>query len=111
MSRIKLLVFMAMLLSLAALRPSLGVAARKSATAPTLTGIVRGADGQPMEGVAVSAAAVGGTITTSVFTDDQGRYYFPSEPGGKYRLWAQAVGYQAGRAEVGLNPARASRQD
>jgi streptogramin lyase len=64
-----------------------------------------------MEGVTVSAAAVGGTITTSVYTDDQGRYYFPATLGGKYRVWAQAVGYQAARVDVELNYKGKTRQD
>ncbi len=64
-----------------------------------------------MEGVTVSAAAVGGTINTSVYTDDQGRYYFPSASAGKYRVWAQAIGFQAGRADVELNPAGKMRRD
>ncbi len=111
MSRIKLLVFMAMVFGFAVLRPPLTAAAGKSATPPMLTGSVRGTGGEPMEGVAVSAAAVGGTITTSVYTDERGHYYFPLVPGGKYRVWAQAVGYQAGHAGVELVSARETRQD
>jgi streptogramin lyase len=109
MSRIKWLVFIAILFSFTASRPSLGAPARKSQ--PILNGIVRGPDGNPIEGVTVSAAAVTGTITTSVFTDAQGHYYFPVAPTGKYRVWAQAVGYQAGRAEVELNSKQGTRQD
>ena len=109
MSRIKWLAFIAILVSFAATRPSLGAPAGKSQ--PVLNGIVRGPDGTPMEGVSVSAAAASGTITTSVFTDTQGRYYFPPAPTGKYRIWAQAVGYQAGRADVELNSKQGTHQD
>lgn len=111
MLRIKLLIFMAIVFGFAVLRPPLGAAAGKSAMLPMLTGTVRGTGGEPMEGVTVSAAAVGGTITTSVYTDDRGRYYFPIVPGGTYRVWAQAVGYQAGHASVELVSTRETRQD
>jgi streptogramin lyase len=106
----KWLISAALLLSLAALRPSLGAPAGKSAPR-MLSGIVRDAGGGPMEGVAISAAVVGGTITTSVYSDDQGRYYFPTAPAGKYQVWAQAVGYQAARAEVELNSTKGARRD
>jgi streptogramin lyase len=111
MSRLKLLVSIAIVLSLTALRPSPCASAGKSATTEILTGTVRGTDGKTLEGVTVSAAAQGGTITTSVYTDDRGRYFFPILPEGKYRVRAQAVGYQAGRAEVGLAFTRENHQD
>jgi streptogramin lyase len=111
MPQLKSIVCVGIFLAVAGPRPALASPAPKSATAPVLTGLVLGADAQPMEGVTVSAARIGGTITTSVYTDEQGRYIFPSAPAGKYRVWAQAVGFQAGRAEAALTPARASRQN
>ncbi len=54
-------------------------------------------DGKPMGGVTVSAKPDGGTITTSVFTDHSGQYYFPPLPAGTYRLWAQALSYQTAK--------------
>ena len=48
-----------------------------------------------MEGVVVSAKKVGSTITTSVATDDKGRFSFPAgrlEPG-QYALSIRAIGY------------------
>ena len=42
----------------------------------------------------------GKTITTSVFTDEEGRYYFPPLAKGHYHVWAQAVGFEAGLAQV-----------
>jgi streptogramin lyase len=67
-----------------------------------LTGGVKSAPGEKMEGVEVSAKAEGHTITTTVLTDASGHYYFPPLPGGRYRVWAQAVGYGTGRADLEL---------
>jgi len=70
-----------------------------------LTGRITGASGAPMEGVIVSARRFGGTFTTSVYTDAAGEYYFPRMEEGKYHVWAQAVGYDAGIAEgITLGP-------
>src|SRR6202790_2563442 len=109
MSRIKWLVFMAILLGFAVSRPTPGASGGKPL--PMLNGTVRGPGGKPVEGVTVSAAAAGGTMTTSVFTDTRGHYYFPLAPAGKYRVRAQAVGYQAGSAEVELNSKQGARED
>jgi hypothetical protein len=59
-----------------------------------ISGIVKDALGAPMGGVTVSAKAAGSTITTSVYTDEQGAYYFPSLPAGNYRVRAQAVTFE-----------------
>jgi len=71
-----------------------------------LAGSVASATGQPMAGATVSAKAERSTITTSVFTDPAGNYYFSALPGGKYRVWAQAIGYQTARAAVELDTDR-----
>jgi len=42
-----------------------------------LTGLVTSADEGPLEGVLVSAKKTGSTITTTVVTDQGGRYRFP----------------------------------
>ena len=42
-----------------------------------LSGTIKSSDGKAMGGVTVSAKPDGGTITTTVFTDDAGQYYFP----------------------------------
>lgn len=76
-----------------------------------LTGTVRAAGGDALAGVAVSARAADQTITTSVFTDERGRFVFPPLDGGHYGVWAQAVGYETGRAELHVDPSRHSRQD
>ena len=90
--------------------------AAAQAGAPTpLAGTVTAADGEPLAGVAVSARAEGASTTTSVFTDEAGRYYFPAlEPpfeGGRYQVWAQAVGYERASAHAVLEPARQVAQD
>jgi hypothetical protein len=60
-----------------------------------------------MEGVTVSARAAGSSYTTSVFTDAMGQYYFPVLDDGKYKVWAQAVGYETGRTDLSLKGATA----
>ncbi len=71
-----------------------------------LSGSIKTRDGAPMAGVTVSAKMEGTPITTTVFTDQAGRYFFPDMPDGKYRVWAQAVTYEAGRGEVELKAAQ-----
>jgi streptogramin lyase len=71
-----------------------------------LSGSITSAAGEKLGGVTVSAKPVGGTITTTVFTDAAGDYYFPPLPEGKYRVWAQAVSFATGKAEVDLSAAR-----
>src|SRR5262245_30091972 len=61
-----------------------------------LTGTIKSAAGANMEGITVSARGVGKTFTTSVFTDAAGEFYFPQLDGGKYKVWAQAVGFEPG---------------
>jgi len=71
-----------------------------------LSGAVTSAAGEKLGGVTVSAKPVGGTITTTVFTDEAGDYYFPPLPEGKYRVWAQAISFGTGKAEVDLTVPR-----
>ncbi|HEY6864776.1 MAG TPA: carboxypeptidase regulatory-like domain-containing protein [Burkholderiales bacterium] len=68
-----------------------------------LSGAVRSAQGEKMGGVTVSAKPEGGTITTTVFTDESGEYFFPALASGKYRVWAQALGYRTSRSPVDLS--------
>jgi len=74
-----------------------------------LSGTVKSSSGETMGGVTVSAKAEGATITTTVFSDETGGYYFPPLPAGKYRVWAQALSFAAAKSEVDLAAAR--RQD
>ncbi len=71
-----------------------------------LNGTIASAAGEKMGGVTVSAKADGSTITTSVYTDEQGGYYFPSLPAGKYRVWAQALAFEIAKGEVDLTASR-----
>src|SRR6266542_2494389 len=68
-----------------------------------LAGTITSAAGEKMGGVTVSAKAEGSPITTSVYTDEAGGYYFPPLPDGKYRVWAQALTFQTAKAAVDLN--------
>src|SRR6516165_6475731 len=74
-----------------------------------LSGTVTSAVGEKMGGVTVSAKAEGQTITTSVFTDEAGGYYFPPLTSGKYRVWAQALSYETAKSTIDLSAAK--RQD
>ncbi len=67
----------------------------KAASPPALTGVVSSDAEGRMEGVVVSAKRVGGKITVSVITDQNGRYSFPADrlAPGEYQLSIRAVGY------------------
>jgi len=71
-----------------------------------LSGTIASAAGEKLGGVTVSAKAEGSTITTSVYTDGDGGYYFPPLPAGKYRVWAQALAFEIAKGEVDLQAAR-----
>jgi streptogramin lyase/mono/diheme cytochrome c family protein len=71
-----------------------------------LAGAITSASGQKLEGVTVSAKRDGTTITTSVYTDETGNYYFPPLPEGKYQVWAQALGFETAKAAAELNATR-----
>src|SRR5262245_37971943 len=60
-----------------------------------LTGVVTSEGEGTMEGVLVSAQAVGSPITTTVVTDEQGRYRFPAGRlvPGRHQIRIRAVGY------------------
>ena len=70
-----------------------------------LTGTVKSARGEPMEGVSVAARIDNQAITVAVFTDKDGNYFFPPMAGATYRVSAQAVGFEAARADVKLTRA------
>jgi len=91
----------------------LGVSAAQAASLSSagLMGTVKSSDGKPLEGVPVSAKAQGSKITTSVYTNQNGEYYFPLLPDGQYRIWAQAVGFELTRAEQTLSSGKKIQQD
>lgn len=99
--------------ALLALGLFVGVAAAQNASSSRtgLMGTVKSADGKPLEGVPISAKAQGSTMTTSVYTNQSGDYYFPSLPDGQYRLWAQAVGFELTRAEQAISSGKKIQQD
>ena len=67
-----------------------------------LSGVVKSSAGDAMGGVTVSAKADGATVTTTVFSDDSGHYYFPPLPNGHYRVWAQALSFATAKGAVDL---------
>lgn len=71
-----------------------------------LAGTVKSDSGEKMAGVTVSAKAEGKAITTSVFTDQQGDYYFPPMLAGQYEVWAQADTFATARAKIDLTSTR-----
>ena len=68
-----------------------------------LGGSVASFMGEKLSGVTVSAKPEGGSITTTVYTDKAGSYYFTPLPAGKYRVWAQALGFRTEKTEVDLS--------
>ena len=88
----------------------LSLAQGPSPSVTPLKGTVKSSDGKPMEGVAVSARADGKTVTTTVYTGRDGGYLFPplAPPmeEGQYKVWAQAVGFEAGRTAARLSAGR-----
>ena len=76
-------------------------------TETVLAGTVTSDGRNVLEGIAVSVRhSATPTMTTTVFTDEEGFFVFPSLHNGRYELWGQAVGHKAGRAEVNLHGGR-----
>jgi streptogramin lyase len=93
--RLRLLVFVVVVGVLV----SIGPGPRRFLQAETsfaLTGQVTSAEEGPMEGVLVSVKKAGSSITTTVVTDQQGRYRFPASrlEAGDYAVRTRAVGYE-----------------
>jgi len=79
-----------------------GFAATTASADQLLTGSVASAAGQKLEGVLVSAKREGSTITTNVYTDLNGEYFFPAMADGKYQVWAQTLGFKTAKGAVDL---------
>lgn len=79
---------------------------------PILDGIVTSSAEGPMEGVLVSAKRVGGTITVTVVTDEQGRFSFPANrlTPGEYQLRIRAIGYDSEDSHLGASVGTAKRE-
>src|SRR3979490_1397456 len=86
-----------------------GLATPTMAADQVLNGAIASPSGEKLGGVTVSAKQDGSTITTSVYTDETGNYYFPPLPAGKYQVWAQALGFETAKASVDL--AASAHQD
>jgi hypothetical protein len=87
----------------------LAAATAAQAAERVLSGRIATGSGQKLDGVTVSAKREGSTITTSVYTDAAGEYFFPPLPEGRYRVWAQALGFERSSGSIDLSAAR--RQD
>lgn len=79
------------------------VSPRPAASATGLTGVVKSTEGNALEGVAVSARNLAESFTTTVYTDENGQFVFPSLTAGKYTVWAQAVGFQRFTRQVQMD--------
>jgi streptogramin lyase len=79
-----------------------GLAGPAVAADQLLTGAITSSAGEKLGGVTVSAKLEGSTITTSVYTDESGNYYFPPLPAGKYQVWAQALGFETAKGSADL---------
>jgi len=90
------------LLASAASLVIVGSAMPAMAADQVLNGAISSSAGEKLGGVTVSARQDGSTITTSVYTDDAGNYYFPPLPAGKYQVWAQALSFETTKAAVDL---------
>jgi hypothetical protein len=82
---------------------SSGIVSQSALSAAVLSGTIKSADGKPLEGVGVSARRDGDSFTTTVYTDQSGRYAFPPLNNGQYKVRAQAVGFVTSLAEVALS--------
>src|SRR5260370_39767384 len=67
-----------------------------------LTGSITSASGQKLEGVLISAKKEGSTITTSVYTDQNGENFFPATADGEYQVVAPTFGLQTPEGAVDL---------
>src|SRR4030088_2301074 len=83
-----------------------GFAATTASADQLLTGSITSATGQKLEGVLVSAKKEGSTITTTVYTDLNGDYFFPAMADGKYQVWAQTLGFQTAKGAGDLPPTK-----
>lgn len=79
-----------------------GAVSAATSTPPALTGIVSSEAEGPMEGVVVSAKAIGGRITISVLSNREGRYTFPADrlAAGEYEVRIRATGYDPANSSM-----------
>jgi virginiamycin B lyase len=91
---------------------SLIALAVSTADAATITGTVKGPDGQPFRGAFVQARNAKTKITVNVLSDNQGRYRVENLAAGDYRVQIRAPGYQADTVNsMALTPDQNAAQD
>ena len=90
-------------LAIAASFAALVLAAPALGADAALSGAVAAAGGEKLSGVAIAAKLEGSTITTTVYTDAEGAYYFPPLAAGKYKVWANALGFEHADGGVDLS--------
>jgi hypothetical protein len=83
--------------TLLACATSLLAATAAHAADQLLSGAITSPSGRKLEGVTVSAKLEGSTITTSVYTDTAGDYFFPPLPAGKARSTSPPRGERISR--------------
>jgi virginiamycin B lyase len=89
----------------AVLLPRAAVEAAQTGNA-VIRGRVLSLEGAPLYGILVRARGEGKNYTTSVFTDENGSYDFPSLPSGNYQVWVGSAAKQT----VRLSPSGASQE-
>jgi len=76
---------------------------QSSSPSAILSGALISAEGKPLEGIGVSAHGANNTFTTTVYTDEAGRFVFPPMESGQYKIWAQAVGFETFKTDAMLS--------
>src|ERR1700676_1476274 len=95
-----------LLASVAAFATAAALAPASASADQLLAGTITSPTGQKMEGVLVTAQKAGSTIQTSVYTDQNGEYYFPAMEDGNYAVWAQTLGFETAKGNVALTATR-----
>ena len=89
--------------------------AAAATTSSPVRGVVRSANREALEGIAVTMRPEGKAVSIAVFTDEQGEFLFPPLQApfgsGKYRVWAQGVGFETASAELAVGGMESARQD
>jgi streptogramin lyase len=98
---------------MAAADPSVAAAVHTDVAlaSPSITGTIEDGSGKPLNGVAVSARSTNQMFSTSVYTDQHGRYVFPHLAAGDYEMWAQAVGFVTARSKLVVDGGGAARRN
>ncbi|MGA9370207.1 MAG: carboxypeptidase regulatory-like domain-containing protein [Steroidobacteraceae bacterium] len=78
---------------------------------PSIVGTIHDSRGEPLAGAAISAQATDQMFSTSVYTGQDGRYVLPHLTAGRYRLWAQDIGYVTARSELTVAGSHTMRRD